>query len=1011
MASINEVLVKLKTFENEKKKGDYFEDLVVWYLQNSPIYRDRIKKVTKFYDWPDRWKGVEAGVDIIAETIDGELWAIQAKGYQKTTHLKLEDVQSWLTDSNRKIFSHRILIGTFGSLSKNSIQKINGQEKSASWRLFSDLFSEDLDWPIYEKEITKNKSLTPYPHQKRAINDVVSSFTKDCDKGKLIMACGSGKTLTSLWIDERMKNNLTVCFFPSLTLLAKTMLEWSKNRTEKFVSLPVCSDSSITKNQELEFYSGSLGIPSTTEPDHIKNFLSIEGRKVIFCTYQSSKILVDTLNELNIVTDIGIFDEAHRTVGVTDREYSYAATSKFKARKKLFMTATPVYIARRAKEKLQSLDFESISMDDELIYGKDLHRLGFGKAISEDILSDYELKILEVDSNHVKEILYKYPELSILKKKWPTYNIASLIALKLAYKESKFKRFISFHNSIVSARTFASTFTEIAQEIDFEINNFLFAEHLNGKQSAAHRIQKLDKLNNISDEEYGFITNARCLSEGIDVPELDGVIIVEPRSSKTDIIQIVGRAMRKKKRSNKKGTILLPLVLDRDSNSEEQIQEDAFRQVVDVIRSLISHDDRLDLLIKKVILKKGRSNFTFKDLEPHISIKLSSTLSKSMMDTIILRSVVDPKKNWFLTFKDLEKFILEHKRMPKSHQSEIGNESSLNSWAARQRGIFRGTFEDESLTSEQVKLLDSLKPHWFWEKELPLEKFLPDLRKYLIENNHLSIVGRNNSLEHWVGSIRATYNSGEILENGDRVRFTGKNNTRLILTKKDIETVENLHWTWSWHVYDFVWKMNFNLLKLYLNNENTINVPMDLRINPPINMKWSIPYGSPLFNLNGWITRQRTEYAYKTGKRDLRADKKRSNYISDDKISLLKNLDKNILNNKEKNPRYINKFIYEDLICENFEWKFSRNKNINKISLKWGTDEYWKSYDFRKDESYKIVKKYVLLNKTWSDASLMELKDEVLDLKSRLQIYKGLLVRDGVLIRMGEYPQYRYKMR
>ena len=156
----------------------------------------------------------------------------------------------------------------------------------------------------------------------------------------------------------------------------------------------------------------------------------------------------------------------------------------------------------------------------------------------------------------------------------------------------------------------------------------MFADHLNGKQSAAHRIEKLEKLNNISDDEYGLITNAKCLSEGVDVPELDGVIIVEPRSSKTDIIQIVGRAMRKKKRKQK-GTIIVPLVLDKESDSEEQIKEDAFRQVVDVVRSLISHDDRLDLLIKKLFFEKGRSNFSAKDLEPYISIKLSSNLSKN----------------------------------------------------------------------------------------------------------------------------------------------------------------------------------------------------------------------------------------------------------------------------------------------------------------------------------------------------------------------------------------------
>ena len=966
MATIEDISKKLSKMDNDSK-GKYWEELTIWYLKNSPIYKNIVQKVWKFYEWPERWK-TESGVDLVVQTKQGDYWAIQCKGYKQDGVISLNDIRGWLTDSNRSIFKYRILISTNSHLNNTALDLIKGQEKPAGFKLYPDLFDENLNWPSSNKKRNTFDKHEPYPHQSEAIKEVLNNFKKGEEKGKLIMACGTGKTLTSLWIDEKLKSNLTVCFFPSLTLLGKTFLEWNLHTKKNFISLPVCSDKTITQQDEIKFISNSLGVPSTTQKKDILNFLKNKEKKVIFCTYQSSKILVDLFKKEKIIPDFVIYDEAHRTVGTKGNNFSVAVKSNFKASKKLFMTATPVIFNSSTKGKMSSLGYETLSMDDDEIYGKTFHHLGFGKAISEKILSDYQLKILEIDSKDVKNILYNYPELNILKKKWPANNIASIIALKIASKELKLNKFISFHNSIHAAKKFSENFNSIAEDIGFKINNFILAGHLNGSQKSYERLQRLNDLNNLKNNEYGFISNSRCLAEGVDVPELDGVLITEPRHSQTDIIQIVGRAMRKKKNKKKKGYILVPIVIDRESDFEEQLENDAFKNTVKVIRSLISHDDRLNLYIKKLILKKGRSGFKGKDLEPYISISKTAKFPTKLMDQFILKSVIDLQKNWYLKYKDYEKFVIDNKKHP-----HYLKQKTLYNWATRQKGDF------EILDAEQKELLEKI-PDWVWEKDVFEEKY-EELKMYLKKNNNIFIVPSSkenkDSLNVWVSGIRATYKSEEKTTNGDLIRRTGDEIVQRLSTEQ-IKKLNDLHWTWTWNPTEFVWNMHYSFLQFYYQNENSIYFPVDFKVDIPKQINFKLPRTKSL-NMNMWKQTQRSNYRVYKGKSPTSGKRKiKENYFSEEKIQTLESIDKNFFKGYNESKIHEPKFIYKNLNFHDFVWSFE-NKQISQDylkSLKWGTEDYWENFDFQKDKIYLRAKKiaekeakvtYAILEKELSD--------------------------------------------
>jgi predicted helicase len=925
MASINEVLVKLKTFENEKKKGDYFEDLVVWYLQNSPIYKNLInpKTICLFDDWDyeNKWK-VETGVDIVAETYMGDLWGIQAKGYQPETNLNIGEIRNWLNDTSRKIFKHRLLVSTTESITSNAENLIKGQEKSASYLLYHDLLEQDLNWPIDLKKNVKQKDkYTPRKYQKSAVDDVIESFKKK-DKGKLIMPCGTGKTHTSLWVDEALKTNLTICLFPSLLLLKKTMYEWNAHSNIKFLSLPVCSDESITHNDEPNEQLEKLGLPATTDISEILSFLNLKEKKVIFATYQSSRIISKALVDNAIIPDLLVADEAHRTTGISkstseDRVFSICLDDdKFKCKKKLFMTATPRFLSPKLKSLAKEYSFEEFSMDNSLHYGETLHYLSFKKSIEDyKTLSDYRVEILTINRNDIVDYFNKEDIVELKENTYEVRNVASTIAAYLVHRDYKFNKFITFHNSVKSATALSENFQNILYNLGKNIPNFKFSKVLKGTQKTHVRASSLLKLNSVSSDDFAFLTNARCLSEGIDVPSLDGIIISEPRVSKIDIIQIVGRALRKHK-DKKRAIIVVPLIIDENQKLEDQINKSNFKSVLQVIRALKSHDERLEEVINKFVLSKARGSKQI-SLEPYICFSNPGNIDERILEEISTRTLVSKSEEWYLNYGEVEKFVSEHNRLPKSHHGrkiEIDEyENSLGNWCGRQRTKKR----KGELSNNQIDLMNKLK-YWEWEERTSLDINLPYLNNFLEKNGHLLITGRTNTTERWVGQMRATYTNGIQDSSGNYTRITDKHrNKKQWLLREDVEVLENLHWTWAWNLLDFDWSLNFSLLKFLIEEEGHMRLPYDLKV--------KTIYGNCV--PRAWISRQRSKWGITYNGQSLppsELNRGRSYELTEERYKLLKSInfvfiDPNRGGGKQE-PLPDLKNDYSNIDVNNFEW-------------------------------------------------------------------------------------------
>ena len=930
MATLDDVVKKLSSFEIEKEKGDYFENVVVWFLKNSPIYKNLLNpdKIYLFDNWDhkDKWK-VETGVDIVAETYNGDLWGIQAKGYQPRTNLNIGEIRNWLNDTSRKIFKYRLLVSTTESITSNAENLIKGQEKPASYLLYHDLLEQDLNWPLdFKKNIKPKDKYTPRSYQSLAVNDVVESFKKK-DKGKLIMPCGTGKTHTSLWIDEAMKTNLTICLFPSLLLLKKTMFEWNAHSNTEFLSLPVCSDDSVTDKDEPNEQLEKLGLPATTDVSEILSFIKLKEKKVIFATYQSSPIISKVIADNNIVPDLLIADEAHRTAGVSKgalkaRNFSICLDDNiFKCKKKLFMTATPRFLSPKLKSLAKEYSFEEFSMDNTLLYGEILHYLSFKEAIEEyKILSDYRVEILTINRKDIVEYFNKEDIVELKDNTYQVRNVASTIAAYLVNRDHKFNKFITFHNSVKSASELADNFQNILMKLGKNIPNFRFSKVLKGTQKTHIRASSLLKLSGLKSKDFAFLTNARCLSEGIDVPSLDGIIISEPRISKIDIIQVVGRALRKHE-DKKKAIIVVPLIIDESQNLEDQIEKSNFKSVLQVVRALKSHDERLEEIINKFVLSKARGSKKV-SLEPYICFSNPGNIDGKILEEISTRTLVSKSEEWYLRYGEVEKFIRDYDKLPKSHHGRDNKidelENSLGTWCSRQRTKKR----KGELSNNQIDLMKKLK-YWEWDEKRPIEINLPYLNSYLENNGHLLIRGRGNTAERWVGQMRATFSNGVKDSNGNYSREITlqppRKNKQQWLFKEEVEVLENLHWTWSWNLLDFEWQLNFSLLKFLIAEEGHMRFSNDFKVHTI--------YGT--CSPRGWISRQRNRWNITYNGQSLppsELNRGRSYELTEERYELLKSInfvfvDPNKGGGKQE-PLPELKNDYSNIDVNNFEWFF-----------------------------------------------------------------------------------------
>ncbi|PIP91226.1 MAG: damage-inducible protein [Bdellovibrionales bacterium CG12_big_fil_rev_8_21_14_0_65_38_15] len=631
---------------NQRDKGTSFERLMKSYLQLDPLYQDQYKNVFMWGEWPHRASGQDHGIDLVAEGHDGGFTAIQCKFYSSSYQIQKGDIDSFFTESGktflvdgkRKSFSQRIIISTSDNWSAPAEKALDGQTIPVIRVHVRELEKSPIDWSKFSLEKPESLSLKDKkrlrPHQKEAIDKILNGY-KEHDRGKLIMACGTGKTFTSLKLAENIAQNGEKILFlvPSISLLSQTLREWTAESETPFHAFSVCSDSKVGKHSE-DISKHDLAIPASTDTASLlKGLEKVKNDNkmiVIFSTYQSIDVISKAQKKGLAEFDLIICDEAHRTTGATasDKEDSHFVKvhdQKFiQGKKRLYMTATPRIFGDSVKTKAGEVGAELYSMDDENLYGPEFHRLGFGKAVGDDLLTDYKVLVLAIDEGIIDPKFQK--SFASENGEIPLEDIAKIIGCwnglskRLVGKEAvvedgrPMKRAVAFTRTIKDSKQIVSLFENVVHEYIKKypnIQNILNCElgHVDGTFNVLDRNAKLDWLKAESPENTcRILTNARCLSEGVDVPALDAVLFLNPRDSMVDVVQSVGRIMRKAE-GKKYGYVILPIGIPAGVSPDEALKDNKkYRVVWQVLQALRAHDDRFDAEVNKIDLNKNRSN-------------------------------------------------------------------------------------------------------------------------------------------------------------------------------------------------------------------------------------------------------------------------------------------------------------------------------------------------------------------------------------------------------------------
>ncbi len=638
------------TSVTEREKGTYFEELICAYLRNEATYRDLYDKVWMYGDWAKEQglDGRDTGIDLVARTQGtGEYHAIQCKLYAEDYRVQKKDIDSFFTASGKAPFSHRIIVTTTNNWSEHAEDALQGQQPPVSKIDLQALEDSQIDWAKYQPNqavaLKAKKKLRD--HQQTALNAVTAGL-KDAERGKLIMACGTGKTFTSLKIAERLagKGKRVLFLVPSLSLLSQTLTEWTQESETPLHSFAVCSDSDVGKKRKVEddavqVFTHELRYPATTKADRLAAEMpkrhDAEHMSVVFSTYHSIDVISRAQHDFDLAAfDLVICDEAHRTTGATfgeDDESTFVRihdADYIRAAKRLYMTATPRIYGDNAKIKAESGEVTLCSMDDEALYGKELFVINFSEAVQRGLLTDYKVLVLTVEESvinrRLQELLkdednqLKVDDAAKIIGCWKALAKQGL-AENLVGDDQPMKRAVAFCQVIspnykgtkhkVSSVNIASMFQSVveayqeSENIDEASRIICEAAHVDGGMNAS---QKETKLNWLKEEAPAntcrILSNVRCLSEGVDVPALDAVLFLTPRNSQVDVVQSVGRVMRNAP-GKKRGYVVLPVVIPAGMEPHEALNDNQTYKVVwQVLQALRSHDDSFDAMVNKLDL-------------------------------------------------------------------------------------------------------------------------------------------------------------------------------------------------------------------------------------------------------------------------------------------------------------------------------------------------------------------------------------------------------------------------
>ncbi|RVZ65186.1 DEAD/DEAH box helicase [Helicobacter pylori] len=691
---------KLQAIPNLRHKGSLFEKLSKRFLIEHDSANE-YESIDLWSDWKLRGNKGDRGIDIVIQTTSKEYIAVQCKYHQNS--ISLNDISTFLSQLQAGVgevrFKKGIIIST-SHLTRAALEEIE-QIRSAGMGIDIDEITEEdfiysqIDWEKFDPTQTQDElplcdKKKPRSHQTEAINATKEYFSSPKNtRGKLIMACGTGKTYTSLKIMETLDPKITLFLAPSIALLSQTFREYAQEKSEPFYASIVCSDDKVgqSKNEDNDDIKFSeLPIKPSTRLEDIlsvrKKAQKENKRFIIFSTYQSALRIKEAQEAGLGKIDLIICDEAHRTVGAmyssNERDDKNAFTlchsdENIKATKRLYMTATPKVYSESSKAKAKESDNVIYSMDDAEVFGEEIYTLNFSKAIALDLLTDYKVIILAVRKENLsgvtnsvnKKISQLKAEGTKLDKKLINNEFVCKIVgthkglakqdlivldaenkedhnLQHQYDTAPSQRAINFCKSINTSKNIKDSFETIMECYDEELKKKSFKnlkisiDHIDGTMNCKERLEKLEELNQFQPNTCKVLSNARCLSEGVDVPALDSIVFFDGKSAMVDIIQAVGRVMRKAKRK-KRGYIILPIALEESEikNLDEAVNNTNFKNIWKVIKALRSHDPSL---VDEATFKEKIKIFGSDD-------EKKQNDEKTLFDAILLQDLADAVYN------------------------------------------------------------------------------------------------------------------------------------------------------------------------------------------------------------------------------------------------------------------------------------------------------------------------------------------------------------------------------
>jgi predicted helicase len=591
---------KIDSSETTKEKGDIFELLTKLYLQINPKYSTKFSEVWLYNEVPSNTlkklnlPTKDMGIDLIAETKQGEYWAIQCK-YKSDESKSLTWKEISTFESLAFVKGKGISAGLIATTVDRSSSLFKDQNKNVSllsgdvWRNLDEEFFRDAEVFLRTGKLPLPEPFNPHPHQKRAIKNAHKHYILEREsRGKMIMPCGTGKSLTAYWIAKELKAKTIVVAVPSLSLINQTLNAWLREvvaNKQDVDWIAICSDKTVGE-VDSAITTQDLGIPTNTDPEIIAKWLRKRspGLKVVFTTYQSGKVLAEASRSVKRVFDLGIMDEAHKTVGDRDKTFAHLLSDKnIRIRKRVFMTAT--------ERRYSGNRDEIISMDNPEVYGDTFELLTFKEALEQKtpILSDYKILTMMIGREDIAQYVEQHSIVKPNRGKWDdgvqAEMLASVVALQKAMEKYPIKHAVSFHTSIAKAQAFKSNQQIYSDEVNAE-PDALETFFVSGKTPTSIRSRKIKEF---ADAEKALITNARCLTEGVDVPKIDGVLFADPKRSAVDIVQAVGRALRTSE-GKEFGYIIIPVLVEDESDFEKS---GAFLTILTVLRALASNDERI----------------------------------------------------------------------------------------------------------------------------------------------------------------------------------------------------------------------------------------------------------------------------------------------------------------------------------------------------------------------------------------------------------------------------------